>query len=116
MKTNAGDEIALDLDLAISELHHAASIGLHAVSMPTGVPEGLPDYNRDHWEPLWSAAEESGMVLAFHIGSDNDGNDNTNRYLYVSTDADPNGAFHPTISVIPLTADMLSARGPRVGK
>jgi predicted TIM-barrel fold metal-dependent hydrolase len=67
----------LDMDLAISELQHAASIGLHAVSMPTGVPEGLPDYNRDEWEPLWSAAEEAGMVLAFHIGSDNDGNDNT---------------------------------------
>jgi hypothetical protein len=44
----------------------------------------------------------------------NDGDDSTNRYLYVSTDADPNGAFHPTISVIPLTGDMLSARGPRV--
>jgi predicted TIM-barrel fold metal-dependent hydrolase len=67
----------LDLDLAIGELQHAASIGLHAVSMPTGTPEGLPDYNRDDWDPLWSAAEEAGMVLAFHIGSDNDGNDNT---------------------------------------
>jgi len=67
----------LDMDLAISELQHAASIGLHAVSMPTGVPEGLPDYNRDEWEPLWSAAEEADMVLAFHIGSDNDGNGNT---------------------------------------
>jgi len=67
----------LDMDLAISELHHAAAIGLRAVSMPTGVPDGLPDYNRDDWEPLWSAAEEAGMVMAFHIGSDNDGNANT---------------------------------------
>lgn len=67
----------VDLDLAVGELQHAASIGLHAVSMPTGVPAGLPDYNRDHWEPLWSAAEEAGMVLAFHIGSDNDGAGNT---------------------------------------
>jgi predicted TIM-barrel fold metal-dependent hydrolase len=67
----------LDMDLAITELQHAASIGLRAVSMPTGVPDGLPDYNRDDWEPLWSAAEETGLVLAFHIGSDNDGSDNT---------------------------------------
>jgi len=67
----------LDIDLAISELQHAASIGLKAVSMPTGVPQGLPDWNRDDWEPLWAAAEEAGMVLAFHIGSDNDGSDNT---------------------------------------
>jgi predicted TIM-barrel fold metal-dependent hydrolase len=67
----------IDIDLAISELQHAATIGLHAVSMPTGVPEGLPDYNRDEWDPLWAAAEEAGMVLAFHIGSDNDGDGNT---------------------------------------
>ena len=50
----------LDVDLAIAELQHAAGIGLHVVSLPTGVPEGLPDWNRDHWEPLWAAAEEAG--------------------------------------------------------
>ncbi|MBW8825100.1 MAG: amidohydrolase family protein, partial [Acidobacteria bacterium] len=67
----------LDIDDAVAELQHAAEIGLHCASLPTGVPGGLPDYNRDHWEPLWAAAEECGMVLGFHIGSDNDGNDNT---------------------------------------
>jgi predicted TIM-barrel fold metal-dependent hydrolase len=67
----------VDLELAISELEHAASIGLKIVSLPTGVPEGLPDYNRDDWEPLWAAAEDLGMVLGFHIGSDNDGKSNT---------------------------------------
>ncbi|HLG66272.1 MAG TPA: amidohydrolase family protein [Acidimicrobiales bacterium] len=67
----------LDMKLAINELQHAASIGLKVVSMPTGVPTGMPDYNRDEWEPLWAAAEEAGMVLGFHIGSDNDGNSNT---------------------------------------
>jgi predicted TIM-barrel fold metal-dependent hydrolase len=67
----------LDLDLAIAELRHAAELGLRLVSLPTGVPDGLPDYNRDDWEPLWAAAEEAGMVLGFHIGSDNDGGGNT---------------------------------------
>jgi predicted TIM-barrel fold metal-dependent hydrolase len=67
----------LDLDLAIAELQHAADLGLKLVSLPTGVPAGVPDWNRDHWEPLWSAAEEAGMVLGFHIGSDNDGGGNT---------------------------------------
>jgi predicted TIM-barrel fold metal-dependent hydrolase len=67
----------LDVDMAIAEMQHAASIGLKAISMPTGVPEGLPDWNRDDWEPLWAATEEAGMVLAFHIGSDNDGKSNT---------------------------------------
>ena len=67
----------LDIDIAIEEMQHAASVGLKVVSMPTGVPEGLPDWNRDDWEPFWSACEEAGMVLGFHIGSDNDGKSNT---------------------------------------
>lgn len=67
----------VDVDLAITEMQHAASIGLHVISMPTGLPEGLPDYNRDDWEPFWAATEEAGMVLGFHIGSDNDGRSNT---------------------------------------
>jgi predicted TIM-barrel fold metal-dependent hydrolase len=62
----------LDVDEAVVELQHAASVGLKVVSLSTGVPEGVPDYNREHWEPLWAAAEEAGMVLGFHIGSDND--------------------------------------------
>ena len=67
----------LDIDLAIEEMQHAASVGLKVISMPTGVPEGIPDWNRDDWEPFWSACEEAGMVLGFHIGSDNDGKSNT---------------------------------------
>ena len=60
----------LDVDDAVAELQHAADLGLHVVSLPTGVPEGVDDWNRDSWEPLWAAAEEAGMVLGFHIGSD----------------------------------------------
>jgi predicted TIM-barrel fold metal-dependent hydrolase len=67
----------LDINLAISELQHAASIGLKIISLPTGEPDGMPDYNRDDWEPLWAAAAEAGMVLGFHIGSDNDAKGNT---------------------------------------
>ena len=60
----------LDVDDAVAELHHAAEIGLHVVSLPTGYPPGTDDYNHDSWEPLWAAAEETGMVLGFHIGTD----------------------------------------------
>jgi len=67
----------LDLDLAIAEMQHAAGLGLRVISMPSGVPQGMPDYNRDDWEPFWSAVEEAGMVLGFHIGTDNDGSSNT---------------------------------------
>jgi predicted TIM-barrel fold metal-dependent hydrolase len=61
----------MDMDIAICELQHAASLGLKVVSMPTELPDGLPDYNRDDWEPFWSAAEEAEMVLGFHIGTSN---------------------------------------------
>ncbi len=68
----------LSIEHAIAELHHAADIGLHAVGLPTGLPSTIDDYNRDSWEPFWAAAEEAGMVIAFHIGSD--GNDNASMY------------------------------------
>lgn len=60
----------IDVDDAVAELQHAAEIGLHLVSLPCGHPKGAPDYNDDAWEPLWAAAEEAGMVIAFHIGTD----------------------------------------------
>jgi predicted TIM-barrel fold metal-dependent hydrolase len=59
---------------AVAELQHAAGIGLHLVSLPTGHPPGAKDWNDDSWEPLWAAAEEAGMVIGFHIGTD--GGDN----------------------------------------
>jgi predicted TIM-barrel fold metal-dependent hydrolase len=55
---------------AVAEIYHCAEIGLHAVYLPTGVPDGVDDYHRDSWEPVWAAAEEAGLVLAFHIGTD----------------------------------------------
>jgi predicted TIM-barrel fold metal-dependent hydrolase len=60
----------LDVDDAVAELQHAADVGLHLVSLPTGNPPGTRDWNDDSWEPLWAAAEESGMVIGFHIGTD----------------------------------------------
>ena len=63
----------LDVGDAVDELHHAAELDLHLVSLPTGVPDGVDDWHRDSWEPLWAAAEEAGMVLGFHIGSDGTG-------------------------------------------
>lgn len=60
----------LQVEDAVAELTHAAEIGLHLVSLPTGNPPGTEDYNHRSWEPLWSAAEEAGMVVGFHIGTD----------------------------------------------
>lgn len=66
-----------DVDDAIAEAHHAASLGLKAVGLPApGMPNSptydhsVPQLNDDHWEPLWTALEELGLVGAFHIGGD----------------------------------------------
>jgi predicted TIM-barrel fold metal-dependent hydrolase len=60
----------LDVDDAVAEVLHAKEVGLHLVSLPTGNPPGTEDYNHKSWDPLWAAAEEAGMVVAFHIGTD----------------------------------------------
>jgi predicted TIM-barrel fold metal-dependent hydrolase len=60
----------LSIDDAIDELHRVAAKGAMAVFMPTTPPTAQDDYHRDAWEPFWAAAEEAGMVLAFHIGTD----------------------------------------------
>ncbi|MCB0997253.1 MAG: amidohydrolase [Acidimicrobiales bacterium] len=60
----------LDVADAVAEVEHAAELGLHLVSMPCGHPKGTRDYNDDSWDPLWAAAAETGLVVAFHIGTD----------------------------------------------
>jgi predicted TIM-barrel fold metal-dependent hydrolase len=62
----------LDIGDAVDEVHHAAEVGLKIINLPTGVPAGMPDYNDNAWEPLWATAEEAGMVIGVHIGTDAD--------------------------------------------
>ena len=37
--------------------------GLHAVCLPSGLPSYIDDYHMDSWEPIWSLAEEAGIVI-----------------------------------------------------
>ena len=60
----------LTMDHALAELEHVAEIGLHAICLPSGLPSSVDDYHTDSWEPIWSLAEEAGIVVTFHIGSD----------------------------------------------
>jgi predicted TIM-barrel fold metal-dependent hydrolase len=60
----------LDVGDAVEELNWAAGQGFKAVFLPTTPHPSADDWNRDTWEPFWAAAEEAGMVLAFHIGTD----------------------------------------------
>jgi predicted TIM-barrel fold metal-dependent hydrolase len=58
----------LDTADAVAELRRVAGLGFRAVLLGTTPPEGR-DYNLDLWEDLWSAAEEAGVVLTFHVGT-----------------------------------------------
>lgn len=60
----------LSIDDAVEELRRVAGRGALCVFMPTTPPTAQEDYHRDGWEPFWAAAEEAGVVLAFHIGTD----------------------------------------------
>ena len=60
----------LSIEHAVKELERLANAGAMAVFLPTTPPPTQADYNRDDWEPFWSAAEAAGIVLAFHIGTD----------------------------------------------
>src|SRR3954447_3033995 len=57
-------------DDAVAELERCASMGYHAVFLPTVPPKGRPLWNDEEWDPLWAAADEAGMRIAFHIGTD----------------------------------------------
>jgi predicted TIM-barrel fold metal-dependent hydrolase len=58
----------LDIEHAVAEVHRAVDLGFQAIYLPTTVPEGI-EFGLDRWDPLWSAIEETGVVLAFHIGT-----------------------------------------------
>ena len=60
----------LDVDDAVDELKRCGALGFKAVFLPVTPHPAQKDYNRDEWEPFWSAAEDIGMVIAFHIGTE----------------------------------------------
>ena len=60
----------LDIDDAVDELKRCGAMGFKAVFLPVTPHPAQKDYNRDEWEPFWCAAEDIGMVIAFHIGTE----------------------------------------------
>jgi predicted TIM-barrel fold metal-dependent hydrolase len=59
-----------DIELSIKELercHYMGHRGFLFSQNPSAF--GLPTLYSRHWDPIWSAAQEMGMVVNFHIGS-----------------------------------------------
>ena len=61
------------VELSIKEVQRCAGLGFRAIFLPTEPAKTDPYWNDDHWEPLWSAIEEAGLVIGVHIGTDADG-------------------------------------------
>jgi predicted TIM-barrel fold metal-dependent hydrolase len=59
-----------DPEAAAVEMHRCAEKGFRTVTMTENpVPMGLPSYWTRHWDPVFKAAEETGLVLSMHIGT-----------------------------------------------
>ena len=58
----------IDTADALAELQRVAGLGFRAVMLGTTPPENM-DYNIEHWEPLWAAAAEADVTVAFHVGT-----------------------------------------------
>ena len=57
----------LNIPAAIEEAERVVRLGCRSLSLPVSMPS-LP-YNRPDYEPFWSAVEELGVPLAFHVFS-----------------------------------------------
>jgi len=59
-----------DIDEAVKEVTRNLDAG-HRGILFTGEPHrfGLPYLGEQHWDPLWSIAQEAGLPIHFHIGS-----------------------------------------------
>jgi predicted TIM-barrel fold metal-dependent hydrolase len=59
-----------DVPACVAEIHRTAGKGAKAISFPENpVPLGLPSFHTDHWDPVFSAAEETDMPLCLHFGT-----------------------------------------------
>jgi predicted TIM-barrel fold metal-dependent hydrolase len=55
---------------AAAEIRRCADLGARALSFPENpVPLGMPSYWTDHWDPIWQACQDTGVVLCLHIGT-----------------------------------------------
>lgn len=59
-----------DPALAAAEIERCAAKGAKAVSFPENTAAlGLPSFHTDHWDPVFAAAQETGLPLCMHFGS-----------------------------------------------
>ena len=58
----------IDIDYAVSEIQRLAKLGARSIQIPNFPSEvGMPDYHDARYEKLWSAFEDTGIVVANHL-------------------------------------------------
>jgi len=59
-----------NVDQTVKEMYRTAEKGARSVTFPE-LPDriGLPSWHTDHWNPIFAAAQETGMPLSLHFGS-----------------------------------------------
>ena len=59
-----------DPEKAAAEVRRCVDKGTRALAfVENPVPDGLPGFHSDFWDPLWRACEETGIPVCMHIGS-----------------------------------------------
>jgi predicted TIM-barrel fold metal-dependent hydrolase len=69
-RAGVGQILLNDLEQAVAGVHEIAKLGLcGGVLLPGVVPgTGIPPLYAEHWEPLWAACAEAGVVVNHHGG------------------------------------------------
>lgn len=59
-----------DVGASVAEIARTAAKGARAISFPENpVPLGHPSFHTDHWDPVFSAAEDAELPLSMHFGT-----------------------------------------------
>jgi len=62
--------ILWDPELCASEVRRLAAKGVHSLTFTENPAAlGYPSFHEEHWDPLWRALTEEGVVLSIHLGS-----------------------------------------------
>jgi predicted TIM-barrel fold metal-dependent hydrolase len=60
----------IDVQDGVEELERIAAMGIKCISLPAKPSLDGPSWTHDQWDPLWDACDETGTVIAFHIGTE----------------------------------------------
>jgi predicted TIM-barrel fold metal-dependent hydrolase len=59
-----------DPDLCAAEVRRLAAKGVHSLTFTENPATlGYPSFHEEHWDPLWRALCDEGVVLSIHLGS-----------------------------------------------